>query len=77
MRKAQACEHCHGIGYDASGYACTCTMPAKVAKARAVQHDREILLEPTWRNGLRHLSAWVLGWIALLFCAVFVSSLAV
>ncbi len=28
-KEPTVCKHCYGIGYDASGFACTCTTEAK------------------------------------------------
>ena len=68
------CPHCYGIGYDASGYACTCIAPAKVAKAKPVLLDREILPPTRWRNQVRELAKWLLGVLALLMYAALLSA---
>lgn len=73
----RTCKHCYGLGYDASGYACTCSCgtPAKVAKARPVMLDREILPPTRWRSQVRELAKWMLGVIALLLYAVLASAI--
>ena len=68
------CKHCYGLGYDASGYACTCE-PAQVAKARPVMLDREILPPTRWRSYVRELAKWMLGVLALLLYAVLASAI--
>lgn len=70
------CRYCHGIGYDASGYACTCTEPAKVAKARPVLQDRELLPPSVWRAQLRVLAKWVLLAVGMLLCAALLGTVA-
>jgi hypothetical protein len=75
-RKTPTCPHCRSLGYDASGYACTCTCePAKVAKARPVMLDREILPPTRWRIQVRELAKWMLGVLALLLYAVLASAI--
>ena len=55
-----ACKHCYGIGYDASGYPCTCTTPARVAKVGKRMHGPEPLNGSVWHRQLRHLAYWML-----------------
>lgn len=71
VRKAQQCAHCHGIGYDASGQRCECTMIAKVARVGRKDYDREALPRSPWRVYVRHLAKWMLICIAVLFAAAF------
>jgi tRNA(Ile2) C34 agmatinyltransferase TiaS len=73
VRKEPACPHCRGLGYDASGYTCTCVTAAEVAKIGRKYHDREPLRGKPWRAYLRHLAKWML--IAL--ASVLVSALVV
>ena len=68
------CKHCYGLGYDASGYACTCTGPVKVAKARPVARDRDPLPSNAWRSHVRELAKWMLGVLALLLYAALLSA---
>ncbi len=74
-RKAPACRHCYGTGYDASGYACTCTTPAKVAKVGQRVHGPEPLRNSPWRRQLRHLAHWMLTAIIglMLWAGLFVA----
>lgn len=61
--RTQTCRHCRGLGYDASGYPCTCTQPAKVAKVAKVKrrhHGGEPLPHNAWRAYVRHLAKWML-----------------
>lgn len=53
---ARKCPHCFGIGYDASGYACNCTTPAKVAKVGRKEHGKEALRGSPWRLYLKDLA---------------------
>lgn len=59
-RKASPCKHCHGLGYDASGYPCTCVTPARVAKIGRKEHGREPLRGAPWRRHLKDLAAAML-----------------
>lgn len=56
----QACKHCRGIGYDASGHPCTCCTPANVAKVGTRMPGPEPLRGSSWRQHLRHLAYWML-----------------
>ena len=72
----RTCKHCYGLGYDASGYACTCSCaaPAKVTRATPVLLDREILPPTRWRNQVQELAKWMLGVFALLLYAALLSA---
>ena len=59
-RKPAPCPHCRGLGYDASGYPCTCTTPARVAKVGKRLHGPEPLRDTPWRRHMRHLVYWML-----------------
>jgi hypothetical protein len=61
----EPCPHCRGLGYDASGYTCTCVKPAEVAKVGRKYQDRDPLPASPWRAYLRHLA-----WAMLLVVAV-------
>ncbi len=56
------CHHCYGIGYDASGYPCTCRPPAKVA--RVGRKYRTTFDDPVgkspWRRQLKDLARFML-----------------
>lgn len=69
------CRYCYGIGYDASGHPCTCTYPAKVAKAKPVLQDRELLPPTAWRDQLRALGKWVLIAHVLIFYVAIAAAL--
>lgn len=58
---ARACTHCRGLGYDASGYPCTCT---KVAKIGQRMPGPDLLPPSPWRRQLRILAYWMLMAIA-------------
>jgi hypothetical protein len=73
--RAQACKHCHGIGYDASGLACTCTGPAKVARVKNRHHAKAPLPNNMWRAYMRHLAKWMLIVWALLISVPMIVSL--
>lgn len=60
VRKAATCPHCHGLGYDASGYSCTCASPARVARIGRKDYAQEPLPPLPWRRQLRHLARWML-----------------
>jgi hypothetical protein len=64
-RKTATCPHCYGIGYDASGYACTCQQ-ADVAKVGRKYQDREPLFGISWRRQLRHLALAMLVCLAVM-----------
>lgn len=63
---ARKCSHCYGIGYDASGYACTCTSPAKVARVGRKDHAREPLPASHSRIYLRSLAKALLFTLAVM-----------
>lgn len=63
------CQHCYGIGYDASGYTCTCVPPAVVAKVGRKYYDRDALRGSPWRVYVKHLAKWLLFCLAVLFAA--------
>ena len=66
--QAQTCSHCFGIGYDASGYACTCAAPASVAKVgrRIPKHPQPPRPE-RWRDYLKDLARAMLLVVAVMF----------
>jgi hypothetical protein len=66
VRKAPTCPHCYSLGYDASGYTCTCVTAAEVAKVGRKYHDREPLRGKPWRRHLRDLAAVMLVCIAVM-----------
>ncbi len=72
--QAQTCGRCFGIGYDASGYACTCTAPASVAKVgrRIPKHPQPPRPE-RWRDHLKDLARAML----LVIAAMFISAVTV
>jgi hypothetical protein len=73
------CPHCHGIGYDASGYACTCTTTASVAKVGRRTHGthgKRALPPSPWRTYLRHLAKWMLIVICILFYVALLAGVA-
>lgn len=74
--RTKACKHCHGIGYDASGYPCTCTAPAKVAKVKNRHHGKAALPQTVWRSYMRRLAKWMLIVLAMLALAAVTVSLA-
>lgn len=61
---ARKCQHCYGIGYDASGYPCTC-QPTKVARVGKRMHGKAALPSNPWRAYLRHLAKWMLAFTAI------------
>lgn len=63
---ARKCPHCHGIGYDASGYACTCTTPAKVAKVGKRMRAAEPIGSLPWRAYLKDLARSMLIVLAVI-----------
>jgi hypothetical protein len=67
------CPHCYGIGYDYSGYACTCQTP-DVARVGQKMQAAPPLFGQTWRSHLRLLSTWALSLIGLLFYAAFLAA---
>lgn len=74
--RRRECNHCHGIGYDASGLRCTCTKPAKVAKVKNRHHAKAALPHSVWRAYMRHLAKWMLIVWALLLSVPLVVSVA-
>jgi hypothetical protein len=54
----KTCRHCLGLGYDVSGYPCTC-VPAKVAKVTRRMPAKTALPASAWRAYLRYL-AWAM-----------------
>lgn len=54
------CKYCYGIGYDASGHPCACTMSSSIAKVGQRLPGPEPLNESPWRRHLRHLAYWML-----------------
>lgn len=56
------CPHCRGLGYDASGYPCTC-QPATVARVGKKMRAAEPLPASPWRRQLRELAKFMLGCI--------------
>ena len=63
---ARKCPHCFGIGYDASGYACTCMTPARVAKVGKRMHGPKPLQGSQWRGHLKDLARVALVTIAVM-----------
>lgn len=63
---ARTCPHCYGIGYDASGYPCTCTTPASVAKVGKRMHGPKPLQGSQWRGHLKDLARVALVTIAVM-----------
>ncbi len=63
---ARKCPHCYGIGYDASGYPCTCTTPASVAKVGKRMHGPKPLQGSQWRGHLKDLARVALVTIAVM-----------
>lgn len=70
------CKHCLGIGYDASGYPCTCATPAKVAKVKNRHYAKPALLPHAWRAYMRHLAKWMLIVWGMLIAAPLIVTLA-
>lgn len=66
------CPHCYGIGYDASGYTCTCQQ-AGVAKIGRKYQDRDPLRGSPWRLYLKDLARSLL----LVLAVVMVSAVVV
>lgn len=64
--RAKTCQHCFGIGYDASGYPCTCVTPVRVAKIGRKEHGREPLRGSVWRRQLRYLAQAMLCVLAVM-----------
>lgn len=62
---ARKCPHCFGIGYDASGYACTC-VTAKVAKVGKRMHGPKPLQGSQWRGHLKDLARSMLIVLAVI-----------
>ena len=63
--RSKTCPHCFGIGYDASGYACTC-VTAKVAKVGRRMHGPKPLQGSQWRGHLKDLARVALLTIAVM-----------
>lgn len=61
------------MGYDASGYHCTCVTPARVAKVGRKEHGREPLRGAPWRRHLKDLARAFL----LVLAVIMVSALTV
>ena len=61
---ARKCPHCHGIGYDASGYSCTCAT-AKVAKVGKRMQSAKPLTGSPWRRQLKDLARVMLVMLAV------------
>lgn len=55
------CPHCFGLGYDASGYTCTCVPPAVVAKVGRRYYDRAPLRGSSWRRQIAYLAKFLIG----------------
>jgi hypothetical protein len=72
---ARTCPHCFGIGYDASGYTCTCVPPATVAKVGRKYHDREPIGSLPWRAYLKDLARSMLIVLAVVFISATVVAL--
>lgn len=72
--QTQTCDRCFDIGYDASGYACTCATSASVAKVgrRIPKHPQPPRPE-RWRDYLKDLARAML----LVIAAMFVSAVTV
>ena len=61
------CPHCYGIGYDASGYPCTCA-PADVAKVgRRMPKTPKPLRHPFINVYLKHLAKAMVLMVAVMF----------
>lgn len=73
-RKTTTCPHCYGIGYDASGHACTCTYlkPAAVARVGRKHHDRDALRGSPWRLYLKDLARSLLLVLAVMMISALV-----
>ena len=73
-RKTTTCPHCYGIGYDASGYACTCTCPkpAAVARVGRKHYDRDALRGSPWRLYLKDLARSLLLVLAVMMVSAIV-----
>jgi hypothetical protein len=65
-RKPQVCPHCYDTGYDASGYNCTCGVPAKVAKVGKRMHARNPMSGSAWRRQLKDLARIFLLMLAVM-----------
>ena len=64
---ARKCQHCYGIGYDASGMRCTC-QPTRVARVGQRMRAKAPLPSSPWRAYLRHMAKWML--IAIAFALI-------
>lgn len=65
-RKPAPCPHCRDLGYDASGYTCTCVTPATVAKVGRKYHDRHPIGGLPWRAYLKDLARGLLLCLAVM-----------
>lgn len=72
MNQPTHCPHCYGIGYDASGYSCSC-QHAEVAKVGRKYPVREALRGAPWRVYLKDLARSLL----LVLAVVMVSAVTV
>lgn len=66
-----SCPHCYGIGYDASGYTCTC-VTAEVARVGKRMHDKAPLPASGARAYMRHVARALLLTLALLLTSAVV-----
>lgn len=74
-RKPTPCPHCYGLGYDASGYTCTCVQPANVAKVGRKYPDRDALRGSPWRLYLKDLARSLLLVLAVMMVSAVVVGL--
>ena len=74
-RKTTTCPHCYGLGYDASGYTCTCVQPADVAKVGRKYIDRDALPGSPWRLYLKDLARSLLLVLAVMMVSAVVVGL--
>ena len=65
------CPHCYGIGYDASGYTCTCQQ-AEVAKVGRKYPGRDALRGCPWRLYLKDLARSLLLVLAVMMVSAIV-----
>jgi hypothetical protein len=66
------CPHCRGLGYDASGYTCTCVTAAEVAKVGRKYHDRDPIGRLPWRDYLKDLARGLLLCLAVMLVSALV-----
>jgi hypothetical protein len=64
-RPNSACKFCWGIGYDASGQRCDCTLPAKVARVGKAHIDPPA--PPGWREWLKRYASTAIVVVAALY----------